>query len=123
MPPKSRTGSGTKKSLADKIQTRKGDTAGWSKGPANLRFRKSDSVVFSLRLTVDELEDIRDRARQQGIGVSELVRSTLFPSPVRLQNGGVALIFPGFPSVQFGPVQTGTTARARIPGMSQTSAV
>lgn len=113
----------TKKSIADKIQRRKGDVSGWARGPADLTFRKSDSVVFSLRLTADELEEIRDRARAQGMGVSELVRRILFASKVRLRDGSVTLNAAEFPFVQFGRVQTSTTTPALIRCLPQSSAI
>jgi hypothetical protein len=45
------------------------------------RPRKADpGVVFSLRLSAEELESLRDSAEREGVTVSDLIRARMFPS-------------------------------------------
>jgi hypothetical protein len=114
IPQKKASGKRSEKSLADEIQKRKGDTSGWSKGPANVALRKGDGVVFSLRLSADELEEIRDRARAGRISVSELIRRALFPAPIMMH--GRSLTLPDLlvaPSTHFGGPHTGANVEVK----------
>lgn len=114
MPQKKPSGKRSQKSLADEIQKRKGDTSGWSNGPASVAFRKGDGVVFSLRLSADELEEIRDRARARGMSVSELIRRALFPAPIMMHGGSLTL--PDLlvaPSTHLGRLPTGANAEVK----------
>lgn len=71
----------TREAVAKEIQNQKGAAKNWSKGPAPLQFRKGSGVVFSLRLSAEELEEIRDLASRGGLSVSEFIRQRILPKP------------------------------------------
>ncbi len=91
--------------LADELVRRRGASIDWSGGPSNLTVvQGTGSVVFSLRLTVDELEALRERAINQHVTVSEIIRGALFvqstnevqtnTSSTVIFNSGSSLAFP-----------------------------
>ena len=61
--------------LARWFETRRGDTSLWSDAPVKATVRRGGSVVFSVRFSPGELELLRQRAKQAGTTISELVRS------------------------------------------------
>lgn len=60
---------------AEFFEQRRGDMSLWEKEPSKADVRKGTSVVFSFRLTTDELRGLREAAKQRGVNVSELIRS------------------------------------------------
>jgi hypothetical protein len=56
------------------FEERRGDTTNWSQKPVVTDVPKMASVVFSLRLPAQELDDLRQRAEADGTTVSDLIR-------------------------------------------------
>jgi|SRR5208282_2696340 hypothetical protein len=84
------------KRLAAYFQAHKGNTSIWESKSTLAEKPKEPAVVFSVRLTPDELEGIRKEAEGRGIPVSVIVRSAIVER--HLQTGGV---------YSFGPMVTG----------------
>ncbi|HKV54859.1 MAG TPA: hypothetical protein VJN94_09465 [Candidatus Binataceae bacterium] len=67
--------------LAEELLRRRDESIHWKGRPSSLVIEKGDpTVVFSLRLTVDELEYLRERASTQGMTVSAVIRNAVFGS-------------------------------------------
>jgi hypothetical protein len=84
---KKRESGSKEKRLAAYFQTHKGDTSIWESRSTPAEKPKEPAVVFSVRLTPDELEGIRKEAEGRGIPVSVIVRSAIVER--HLQAGGV----------------------------------
>jgi hypothetical protein len=70
--------------LAEEIEQHRGDTKGWDQGPDRAIVRKGSTVVFSLRLSAEELETLRDRAAARQMTVSDVIREAVFTNAVSL---------------------------------------
>lgn len=71
--------------LATELERHRGDVSTWSKRPVRARISSSPGVLFSMRLGVDELNEVRRRAAALNMSSSEFVRrmlSTLKDEPV-----------------------------------------
>lgn len=68
--------------LAENIERNRDNTEGWDSGPSQATVRKGSTVVFSLRLSADELEVLRDRAATRQITVSEVIRDAVFANAI-----------------------------------------
>jgi hypothetical protein len=60
--------------LAEYYEKRKGDTSLWADKPTKANVRRGGSVVFSIRLSRQELAQLRERAEKEGKTVSEVIR-------------------------------------------------
>ncbi|MBI2862492.1 MAG: ribbon-helix-helix protein, CopG family [Chloroflexi bacterium] len=63
--------------LAEYFEQRRGKTSFWAKRPSRAKVRKGGTVIFSMRLALEELELLRAQAAAQGVTVSELIRRAL----------------------------------------------
>lgn len=85
--------------LAEEIELHRDDTRGWDSGPNRATVRKGSSVVFSLRLSVEELEVLRDRAEAHQMTVSEVIREAVFANAVCVSISPTPVAFVGSGSV------------------------
>lgn len=92
------------KRLAAYYQQHKGDTSIWEAQSTPAEKPKEPAVVFSIRLTPDELENIRKEADERGIPATAIVRTAIIER--HLQCAGI---------YTFGPQVSGRTI-AMIPG-------
>jgi hypothetical protein len=60
--------------MAEFYQATRGDKSLWSEKPAKAKIRRPGSIVFSVRLSRSELDEVRKRAEADGLTVSEFVR-------------------------------------------------
>jgi len=73
--------------LAKKYEPHRGDVSGWSAEAVPAKVTTSGTVLFSVRLPVEELEAMRRAAVSYGVTVSDLVRSAVtlaFQAPSRV---------------------------------------
>ena len=60
--------------LADELFARREDEGEWSDKPEKLRVTRVPSVVYSIRFTRPELEELRNAADAESISLAELIR-------------------------------------------------
>ena len=72
------------KELARFYEHRRDDASLWEEKPSKANVRHSGSVVFSLRISPDELTLLRETAESRGMNVSELVRRAALREATRL---------------------------------------
>jgi hypothetical protein len=65
---------GSEKALAAQLKRERGRTEHWSKKPVKVAVKKPVGAMFSMRLSAAELGELRRRASQQGLGISEYIR-------------------------------------------------
>lgn len=65
--------------LANALILKRSKSIDWDHSPSRLSFAKGGaSIMFSFRLTVDEIELLRERASEQNVSISDLIRNALF---------------------------------------------
>jgi hypothetical protein len=64
----------SERSLALSLERRRGKMSDWSETPSKAKVRKGAGVVFSIRFSPDELEELRRRADEQDVTLSEYIR-------------------------------------------------
>jgi hypothetical protein len=60
----------------------RGDSAQWSAKAVKAKVRRPGSIVFSIRFSKDELEEVRVKAESEGLKVSEFIRRATLEYPV-----------------------------------------
>jgi hypothetical protein len=68
--------------LIEEIERNQDATEGWDSGPIRATVRRGSTVVFSLRLSADELEVLRDRAVTRNMTVSDVIREAVFSNAI-----------------------------------------
>lgn len=67
-----------RRKIRDVAEVLRNDTTGWEYGPSSADIHKGSTVVFSLRLSADELELLRDRATAWNMPVSDVIKGAVF---------------------------------------------
>jgi hypothetical protein len=60
--------------LAEKYEKQRGDMSQWESTPAKVRVRRQGGIVFSLRMSPQELELLRAKAAEEGTTISDVIR-------------------------------------------------
>jgi hypothetical protein len=80
--------------LAEEMERHHDDIRGWESGPSRATVRRG-TVVFSLRLSADELETLRDRAETHQMSVSDVIRQAVFANAISVSIPPVSNAFIG----------------------------
>jgi hypothetical protein len=62
------------KALREKLDARREDMSLYTSKPARAKIGQTGTIVFSLRFSPSELEDLRLQAQARGITLSEMIR-------------------------------------------------